>query len=91
MLVVKKYPNRRLYDTAESKYITLEDLAARIKGGSDVLVQDATSGADLTQVTLTQIILESRGARRRSRPALRGRREPLPTHRQAHVAHVGTR
>ena len=64
MLVVKKYPNRRLYDTAESKYITLEDLAARIKGGSDVLVQDATSGADLTQGTLTQIILESRGGAR---------------------------
>jgi polyhydroxyalkanoate synthesis repressor PhaR len=64
MLVVKKYPNRRLYDTAESKYITLEDLAVRIKGGSDVLVQDATSGADLTQVTLTQIILESRGGAR---------------------------
>jgi polyhydroxyalkanoate synthesis repressor PhaR len=64
MLVVKKYPNRRLYDTAESKYITLEDLAARIKGGSDVLVQDATSGADLTQSTLTQIILESRGGAR---------------------------
>lgn len=61
MLVVKKYPNRRLYDTAESRYITLEDLAERIKKGTDVLVQDATSGADLTQATLTQIILESRG------------------------------
>jgi polyhydroxyalkanoate synthesis repressor PhaR len=60
-LVVKKYPNRRLYDTVESRYITLEDLAGRIKGGSDVLVQDATTGIDLTQVTLTQIILESRG------------------------------
>jgi polyhydroxyalkanoate synthesis repressor PhaR len=64
MLVVKKYPNRRLYDTAESRYITLEDLASRIKAGSDVLVQDATSGADLTQATLTQIILESRGGAR---------------------------
>ena len=64
MLVVKKYPNRRLYDTAESRYITLEDLAARIKAGTDVLVQDATTGADLTQVTLTQIILESRGGAR---------------------------
>jgi polyhydroxyalkanoate synthesis repressor PhaR len=61
MLVVKKYPNRRLYDTTESRYITLEDLAARVKAGSDVLVQDATTGADLTQATLTQIILESRG------------------------------
>ena len=64
MLVVKKYPNRRLYDTAESRYITLEDLAARVKAGSDVLVQDATTGADLTQATLTQIILESRGGAR---------------------------
>jgi polyhydroxyalkanoate synthesis repressor PhaR len=61
MLVVKKYPNRRLYDTAQSRYITLEDLADRIKAGSDVLVQDATTGVDLTQATLTQIILESRG------------------------------
>lgn len=64
MLVVKKYPNRRLYDTAESRYITLEDLANRVKSGSDVLVQDATTGADLTQATLTQIILESRGGAR---------------------------
>jgi polyhydroxyalkanoate synthesis repressor PhaR len=61
LLVVKKYPNRRLYDTAESRYITLEDLADRIKAGSDVIVQDATTGVDLTQATLTQIILESRG------------------------------
>jgi polyhydroxyalkanoate synthesis repressor PhaR len=64
MLVIKKYPNRRLYDTAESRYITLEDLAERIKAGSDVLVQDATSGADLTQATLTQIVLESRNGAR---------------------------
>ena len=64
MLVVKKYPNRRLYDTAQSRYITLEDLADRIKAGADVLVQDATTGADLTQSTLTQIILESRGGAR---------------------------
>jgi polyhydroxyalkanoate synthesis repressor PhaR len=64
MLVIKKYPNRRLYDTVESRYITLEDLAERIKAGSDVLVQDATSGADLTQATLTQIVLESRNGAR---------------------------
>ncbi len=64
LLVVKKYPNRRLYDTSESRYITLEDLAERIKAGSDVLVQDATTGVDLTQATLTQIILESRGGAR---------------------------
>lgn len=64
MLVIKKYPNRRLYDTAASRYITLEDLAELIKAGSDVLVQDATSGADLTQATLTQIVLESRNGAR---------------------------
>lgn len=64
MLVIKKYPNRRLYDTSESRYITLEDLADRIKAGSDVLVQDATTGADLTQATLTQIVLESRNGAR---------------------------
>jgi polyhydroxyalkanoate synthesis repressor PhaR len=64
MLVIKKYPNRRLYDTADSRYITLEDLANLVKAGSDVLVQDATTGADLTQATLTQIILESRGGAR---------------------------
>lgn len=64
MLVIKKYPNRRLYDTSESRYITLEDLAERIKAGSDVLVQDATTGADLTQATLTQIVLESRNGAR---------------------------
>ncbi|AKU95181.1 hypothetical protein AKJ09_01845 [Labilithrix luteola] len=64
MLVVKKYPNRRLYDTTLSRYITLEDLAERIKGGADVRVLDAHTNADLTQTTLTQIILESRGAAR---------------------------
>ena len=61
MLVVKKYPNRRLYDTVASQYITLETLANKVRSGTDVLVQDAQTGADLTQATLTQIILESRG------------------------------
>lgn len=64
VVVVKKYPNRRLYDTSESRYITLEDLTARIRRGKNVLVQDAQTGADLTQATLTQIILESRGGAR---------------------------
>jgi polyhydroxyalkanoate synthesis repressor PhaR len=64
MLVVKKYANRRLYDTSQSRYITLEDLGTLIRGGTDVIVQDAHSGADLTQSTLTQIILEMRGGAR---------------------------
>jgi polyhydroxyalkanoate synthesis repressor PhaR len=63
-LVVKKYGNRRLYDTGQSKYITLEELAETIRKGSDVQVLDAKTGQDLTQPTLTQIIVESRGAAR---------------------------
>ena len=63
-MIVKKYSNRRLYDTEGSRYITLEELAEKIRLGADVKVQDAKTGEDLTQVTLTQIILESRGAAR---------------------------
>ncbi|HSN99441.1 MAG TPA: polyhydroxyalkanoate synthesis regulator DNA-binding domain-containing protein [Candidatus Nanopelagicales bacterium] len=63
-MVVKKYGNRRLYDTEASRYVTLEELAARIRGGVDVQVIDAKTGADLTQSTLAQVILESRGAAR---------------------------
>jgi polyhydroxyalkanoate synthesis repressor PhaR len=62
MLVIKKYGNRRLYDTTDSRYITLEELAQKVKSGEDVRVLDARSEKDLTQVTLAQIILESRGA-----------------------------
>ncbi|MCB9585755.1 MAG: hypothetical protein H6718_10165 [Polyangiaceae bacterium] len=61
-MIVKKYSNRRLYDTSESRYITQEELAERIREGADVYVVDAKSGKDLTQATLTQIIIESRGA-----------------------------
>ena len=63
-MIVKKYSNRRLYDTEGSRYITLEELAEKIRLGAEVKVQDAKTGDDLTQVTLTQIILESRGAAR---------------------------
>jgi polyhydroxyalkanoate synthesis repressor PhaR len=63
-VVVKKYGNRRLYDTEASRYITLEELADKIRKGSDVQVLDAKSGQDLTQATLMQIIVESRGAAR---------------------------
>jgi polyhydroxyalkanoate synthesis repressor PhaR len=62
MLVIKKYGNRRLYDTADSRYITLEELAQKVKAGEDVRVVDAKTEKDLTQATLAQIILESRGA-----------------------------
>ncbi|HEX8802506.1 MAG TPA: polyhydroxyalkanoate synthesis regulator DNA-binding domain-containing protein, partial [Terriglobales bacterium] len=56
--VIKKYPNRRLYDTGKSRYINLEDIAALIREGKDVQVVDAQTGEDLTRVTLTQIIVD---------------------------------
>ena len=57
-VVIKKYANRRLYDTGTSAYITLEDLCTRVKDGKDFVVVDAKSGQDLTRQVLTQIILE---------------------------------
>jgi polyhydroxyalkanoate synthesis repressor PhaR len=61
-MMVKKYPNRRLYDTSESRYITQQELADRIRAGSDVHIVDARTGKDLTQATLTQMILEEHAA-----------------------------
>ena len=56
--VNKKYANRRLYNTATSTYVTLEDLARMVKDGSDFIVYDAKSGEDITRTVLTQIIFE---------------------------------
>lgn len=58
MPVIKRYPNRKLYDTEAKKYITLDGIAALIRDGNDVQVVDHTSGEDLTTLTLTQIIFE---------------------------------
>lgn len=58
VLTVKKYPNRRLYDTEESRYITMEELAERVRGGRDVRVLDARTDEDLTQPTLVQLLVE---------------------------------
>ena len=60
--IIKKYSNRRLYDTTLSSYVTLEELAASIRAGHDARIIDAQTGEDLTQATLTQMILEGRGA-----------------------------
>lgn len=57
-VVIKKYANRRLYDTSGSRYINLEDIAALVRNGKDLQVIDAKTGEDLTRVTLTQIIVE---------------------------------
>ncbi len=58
MPVIKRYPNRKLYDTEAKQYITLEEIATLIRQGKKVQVVDHTSGEDLTAVTLTQVILE---------------------------------
>jgi polyhydroxyalkanoate synthesis repressor PhaR len=59
--VIKKYANRRLYNTGTSTYVTLEDLAAMVKKGEDFVVCDAKSGEDITRSVLTQIIFEQEG------------------------------
>ncbi|MFZ2099233.1 MAG: polyhydroxyalkanoate synthesis repressor PhaR [Oricola sp.] len=59
--VIKKYANRRLYNTGTSTYVTLEDLATMVKDGEDFVVHDAKSGEDLTHAVLTQIIFEQEG------------------------------
>lgn len=56
--VVKKYANRRLYDTGRSSYVTLDDLCEMVQEGHDFVVYDAKSGEDLTRSVLTQIIVE---------------------------------
>jgi polyhydroxyalkanoate synthesis repressor PhaR len=57
-VIVKKYANRRLYNTATSSYVTLEDLAKMIKKGGEFVVYDAKTGEDITRPVLTQIIVE---------------------------------
>jgi polyhydroxyalkanoate synthesis repressor PhaR len=57
-VVVKKYANRRLYNTESSSYVTLEDLAGMVRLGRDFVVYDAKSGEDITRSVLTQIIVE---------------------------------
>jgi polyhydroxyalkanoate synthesis repressor PhaR len=58
MVTIKKYPNRRLYDTSAGKYVNLEDLATMIRDGREIQVVDSKTGEDITRVVLTQIILE---------------------------------
>ena len=56
--VIKKYANRRLYDTGRSSYVTLDDLCQMVKEGHDFVVYDAKTGDDLTRSVLTQIIVD---------------------------------
>ena len=57
-IVIKKYANRRLYNTGESKYVTLDDLSEMVRANTDFVVLDAKSGEDITRSVLTQIIFE---------------------------------
>jgi polyhydroxyalkanoate synthesis repressor PhaR len=58
MPTIKRYANRKLYDIDASKYVTLDDLAEMVRRGEEVKVVDYASGADLTALTLTQVIFE---------------------------------
>jgi polyhydroxyalkanoate synthesis repressor PhaR len=60
-VVVKKYANRRLYNTESSSYITLDNLADMVRQGRDFVVYDAKTGEDITRSVLTQIIVEEEG------------------------------
>src|SRR5512139_678347 len=57
-VIIKKYANRRLYNTGTSTYVTLEDLAGMVKAGEDFVVYDAKTSEDITRSVLTQIIFE---------------------------------
>ena len=67
--VIKRYSNRKLYDTQESRYVTLEEIEGVIRGGKEISVVDASTGEDLTSVTLAQIILENERNRRAALPS----------------------
>ncbi len=58
MIIIKRYPNRKLYNTNAKKYVTLEGVAQLIREGEEIQILDHGSGEDLTAVTLTQIIFE---------------------------------
>jgi polyhydroxyalkanoate synthesis repressor PhaR len=66
--VIKRYSNRKLYDTQESRYVTLEELEELIRAGKEISVVDVSSGEDLTSVTLAQIILENERNHRAALP-----------------------
>jgi polyhydroxyalkanoate synthesis repressor PhaR len=57
-ILIKKYENRRLYDSTNSRYVNLDEVAKMMQNGDDVRVVDATSGEDITRLILTQIIVE---------------------------------
>ncbi len=67
MKTIKRYPNRKLYDTEQSRYITLDEIATFLKDGGEVHVVDSKSGEDITAVTLAQVLL---GEEKKNKPAV---------------------
>lgn len=68
-VIIKKYANRRLYNTDVSAYVTLEDLSAMVRNGRDFVVRDAKSGDDITRSVLAQIIFEEEAKGQNMLPA----------------------
>lgn len=68
MRIIKRYSNRKLYDTNQSSYVTLEEIAEMVREGDEVQVIDNKSGEDLTRVTLAQILFEEEKRDRRALP-----------------------
>jgi polyhydroxyalkanoate synthesis repressor PhaR len=66
--LIKRYPNRKLYDADGRRYVAIEDIARLITSGEDVVVQDQKSGRDITSVVLAQVILDGVKARAESIP-----------------------
>src|SRR4029450_13852805 len=66
--VIKRYSNRKLYDTQESRYVTLEELEELIRAGKEISVVDVSTGEDLSSGTLAQIIPENESTHRAARP-----------------------
>jgi polyhydroxyalkanoate synthesis repressor PhaR len=66
--IIKRYPNRKLYDTKDSRYVTLLQIAEMVRGGEEVQIIDNNTKDDLTEVTLAQIIYEEQKAHSRNVP-----------------------
>jgi len=66
--LIKRYANRKLYDTTDKRYVTLEQIAALVRGGEEIKVIDNKNGNDLTSVTLSQILYEQEKKRERGLP-----------------------
>ena len=58
MKLIKRYSNRKLYDTERSSYVTLEEISQMVRDGSELRIVDNKSGEDITSVTLAQIVFE---------------------------------